>query len=396
MKRSLSWLILLPIILSFGLSQTPAPRAQTTRQQAFSIASIVDREITELEKNVVAAAQAMPEAKFDYIPAQLNTKDSRDPVRSFSSQVKHLANANYALWSPLTGEALPAGMEGPNGPEKLKAKAEVIKYLKDSFALGHKAAATLTAENSTEIVKTLRGPEPRLYLATFALQHGNDHYGQLALLLRMNGITPPASAQSPDLGSVLAQMDEAAKNFKSAEADVELTQYTKIVDDTSKQTGHVFFRWNTKNKSMDVALRLVTPQPKQVVVSGDSFSYFDSKTGQCSERKIGDHRADVETMMNLGFGGRGQELLRDFDVKLAGWETVDNIQTARLELVPKSDSIKQFFTRAVLWIDPKRDVPLKQQRFEVSGDYQLTHYTNIRVPGSVPSDVFRLKNCGKE
>jgi outer membrane lipoprotein-sorting protein len=58
------------------------------------------------------------------------------------------------------------------------------------------------------------------------------------------------------------------------------------------------------------------------------------------------------------------------------------------------DRLKQFFTRMMLWIDPRRDVPLKQQRFESSGDYQLTHYTNIKVPGKVSDDVFRIKKAG--
>jgi len=146
-----------------------------------------------LEKQVVAVAEAMPEDKFDFTPTQLNTKDSRDPVRSFALEVRHLATGNYAFWSPLTGDPLPAGIKGPNGPEDLKTKADIIKYLKDSFALGHKAAATLTPENMLESVKTFRGQEPRLYLATFAIEHANDHYGQLVLFLRMNGITPPGS-----------------------------------------------------------------------------------------------------------------------------------------------------------------------------------------------------------
>jgi uncharacterized damage-inducible protein DinB len=171
----------------------PAPQAQTTSQPAPTIASIVDRQITQLEKQFVAVAEAMPDDKFDYTPTQLNTKDGRDPVRSFAFEVKHVATANYAFWSPLTGDAMPAGIKGPNGPEDLKTKADIVKYLKDSFALGHKAAATLTAENATEIVKTFRGQDARLFLATFAVEHANDHYGQMVLMLRMNGITPPGS-----------------------------------------------------------------------------------------------------------------------------------------------------------------------------------------------------------
>lgn len=171
----------------------PAPQAQTTPQPAPTISAIVDRQITQLEKQFVAVAEAMPDDKFDYTPTQLNTKDGRDPVRSFAMEVRHVATANYAFWTPLTGDPLPAGIKGPNGPEELKTKADIIKYLKDSFALGHKAAATLTTENATEVVKTFRGQDARLYLATFAVEHANDHYGQMVLMLRMNGITPPGS-----------------------------------------------------------------------------------------------------------------------------------------------------------------------------------------------------------
>jgi outer membrane lipoprotein-sorting protein len=206
--------------------------------------------------------------------------------------------------------------------------------------------------------------------------------------------TPSAPASEPDLKTVLAQMDESANSFRSAQADVELEQYTKLVDETSTQTGQVFFRRHGKDKDMDVALRIVTPHPKQVVITGGKLSYYDPKTGQTTERNIGNNRADVESVMNLGFGGRGQELLRDFDVKLIGWELVDNVNTAKLELVPKSDHLRQYFTRMILWIDPKRDVPLQQQRFESSKDYQLTHYSNIKVNGRMSDDLFRLKKTG--
>jgi uncharacterized damage-inducible protein DinB len=172
---------------------TPAPQAQASPQPAPTISSVVDREISTIEKQVVDLAEAMPADKFDFTPTNLNLKDSRDPVRSFAFQVKHIATANYAFWSPLTGDPMPASIKGPNGPEELKSKAEIIKFLKDSYALGHKAAATLTAENVVEQVPFRQNKAPRLYLATFAVAHGFDHYGQLAIYLRLSGITPPGS-----------------------------------------------------------------------------------------------------------------------------------------------------------------------------------------------------------
>jgi uncharacterized damage-inducible protein DinB len=110
-------------------------------------------------------------------------------------EVKHVAASNYFLWSSLTGDKFPEDFMGGNGPENLKTKAGIIKFLKDSFALGHKAAATLTTQNMLQPAEHTKSP--RLHLATFAVAHAYDHYGQMVEYLRMNGIVPPASrAQS--------------------------------------------------------------------------------------------------------------------------------------------------------------------------------------------------------
>ncbi len=162
-----------------------------------TIASTVDQEISAAEKLVVEAAEAMPEGKFNFTPEGLNIPGSDyKGVRTFALQVKHIAASNYALWSQLTGDKLPDNFMGGNGPENLKSKADIIKFLKDSFALGHKAAATLTNENILQ--PTGNGKSLRLPRATFAIAHAFDHYGQLVEYLRMNGIVPPASRAKSD------------------------------------------------------------------------------------------------------------------------------------------------------------------------------------------------------
>jgi uncharacterized damage-inducible protein DinB len=172
----------------------PAAQAQPSSQPAPTVASMVDRQISASEKQLIEAAEAMPEEKFNFTPESLNLAGSDyKGVRTFALEVRHIATANYAFWSALTGEPLPAGIRGPNGPEELKTKAEIIKFLKDSYALGHRAAATLTPANLMETVAFPMGKAPRLYLATNAVAHANDHYGQMIEYLRMNGIVPPAS-----------------------------------------------------------------------------------------------------------------------------------------------------------------------------------------------------------
>ena len=166
-------------------AQRPSPPPRT-------IATALDDEISTIEKQLVDAAEAMPEARFDFSPQGLAIPQSDYAgVRTFALQVKHVAASNYALWSPLTGETIPDDFRGGNGPERVKSKADILQFLKDSFALGHRAATTLTAGNMLEFPG--RSTSSRFHLATFGIAHAYDHYGQIVEYLRMNGIVPPAS-----------------------------------------------------------------------------------------------------------------------------------------------------------------------------------------------------------
>jgi uncharacterized damage-inducible protein DinB len=167
-------------------------RAQTSPPPTPTIVSAVDQEIRNVEKEVVEAAEAMPEGKFNFSPESLNIPGAEyKGVRTFAAQVKHIAASNYLIWSPLTGDKLPEGLNDGSGPEAVRTKAEIIRFVKESFALGHRAAATLTPGNMLETLG--RSKSTRLRLATFAVAHAFDHYGQMVEYLRMNGIIPPAS-----------------------------------------------------------------------------------------------------------------------------------------------------------------------------------------------------------
>ena len=200
MKQQLR--LFLPLALSFavGTMAHGSPPASASRpspppkQTPTGLAAACERQLNGIEKNIVDAAEAMPEARFNFTPDSLHIAGSvYDGVRTFAGQIKHLATDNYAIWSPLTGDPMPAGVKDVNGPAELTTKADIVKFLKDSFALGHRAIATLTAANATEML-TFRGSKlPRLDLAFFALTHANDHYGQMVVYLRMAGIVPPAS-----------------------------------------------------------------------------------------------------------------------------------------------------------------------------------------------------------
>jgi len=178
-------------------SATTTTAPGTQQQPPPTIASVLNLEIGNVEKQIVDVAEAMPEDKYNFSPESLNIPGSDyKGVRTFAVQVKHVAASNYFIWSHVTGDKLPDGLKDGNGPENLKSKADIIKFLKDSFAQGHKAAATLTTEN---MLQTAVGSKStRLHLATFGVAHAFDHYGQMVEYLRMNGIVPPASRGTSD------------------------------------------------------------------------------------------------------------------------------------------------------------------------------------------------------
>lgn len=202
MKR---WSVIVLLLLSFVIgimvhgmfTATATPAAMEPPMEGAPLASVAgacERDLNFIEKQIVAAAEAMPEDKYDFTPDSLHIKGSAfDGVRTFGQQVKHLAADNYAMWSPVAGQPAPAGLNDPEGPYQLRKKGEIIKFLKGSFALGHKAIDGMTSQNAVDMLPFRGRNLPRLYLAYFALTHANDHYGQMVVYMRMNGIPPPGS-----------------------------------------------------------------------------------------------------------------------------------------------------------------------------------------------------------
>jgi DinB family protein len=167
-------------------------------ESAPTIASVMEVQLRIVESQLIPAAEAMPADRYSFAPTSGEYKE----VRTFALQLKHVATANFVFYSAILGQDPPLGATfsgTTNGPEDIRTKEQILKYLRDSFALGHKAFATLTAENV--VTPLLRPPIPfmntRLALASFSCTHASDHYGQIVEYLRMNGIVPPTSKGQP-------------------------------------------------------------------------------------------------------------------------------------------------------------------------------------------------------
>ena len=154
------------------------------------VGKVLDNELTQLEQDLVPLADAMPADKYDFAPTDGEFKG----VRTFAQQISHTAINIYSASAAILEEKLPPELgSGEYGPATLETKADLVAYLKGAFAYAHKAMTKLTAANLTDDVQAWWGKAPRLFMADVALWHSYDHYGQLVVYLRMNGIIPPAS-----------------------------------------------------------------------------------------------------------------------------------------------------------------------------------------------------------
>ncbi len=153
--------------------------------------------ITNAEKEITSAAEAMPEEKYSFAP----TAGEFAGVRTFAQQFKHLAANNYRLAARMLAKPAAPNQEEETGPDDVRTKAQIVAYLKGSFVALHRSVETVTPENAfTPVLPERFGTSKqntRVQFVIDAVAHSYDHYGQIVEYLRMNGIVPPASRINP-------------------------------------------------------------------------------------------------------------------------------------------------------------------------------------------------------
>jgi len=189
-------------------------------------------------------------------------------------------------------------------------------------------------------------------------------------------------------------MDRVSASFRTAEAAVIWEQYQKVVDEHETQKGRVYFR--RAGNEIQMAADITEPDEKYVLFNGSRVQVYQPKIEQVTVYNTGKNREEVESFLVLGFGGRGHDLLKSFQVKYLGDEKIGALDMAKLDLVPKAANVRNNVDHIVLWIDSALGISVQQQFFfGSSGDYRLAKYSDIKVNERISDSVFKLKTTGK-
>jgi outer membrane lipoprotein-sorting protein len=220
-------------------------------------------------------------------------------------------------------------------------------------------------------MRTLIGLEVSLFAALFA---------------------PPAASD------ILAKMDGAAGKFTSMTSSVSRDSYTKVIDDHSVASGTFALR-KSKTGELQMKMDIAKPDRASYAFHGKKAEIFLPKINTVREYDLGKFSDQVDQFLLLGFGATGHDLQAKYDVKLAGEETVAGQQTYHLELTPKSEKMRQSYSRIDLWMAESGEYPVQQKIIEASGNYTLVTYQDVKLNAPLSKDALNLqlpKNVKRE
>jgi outer membrane lipoprotein-sorting protein len=202
-----------------------------------------------------------------------------------------------------------------------------------------------------------------------------------------------AIAQDANLDKVLSQMDASSTKFQDMQADITADLYTAVVQDHEMQTGKTAFR--RIGGSLEMITKILTdngqPAERDILYKNGELDFYQPALKQETIFTSGANRGEYDSLLATGFGATSRDLSATWTVSFQGMETVDGVQTAKLDLVPRQANIRNSVSHITIWLDPARDISLKQVMYQPTGDSRTVTYSNIRYNNHPSASLFTLK-----
>jgi outer membrane lipoprotein-sorting protein len=199
-------------------------------------------------------------------------------------------------------------------------------------------------------------------------------------ILLLSTTLPSFSDSAADL---LHRMDESARLFTSATANIQITTHTAVVNEDEKETGTLIIK-RRGPKTLEFLMSYLGPNARSVALRQSTVEIYYPKINSIQPYDLRKYRDIVQQLMLLGFGMAGTELTAKYDVRNLGSEAIRDQNSAHLELVPKSPDVLKQLKKVELWISATSGYPVQQKFYLGGGDYRLVTYSGIRINPNVP------------
>lgn len=198
-------------------------------------------------------------------------------------------------------------------------------------------------------------------------------------------------AQEANLQKILSQMDASSAKFQDVQADIVDDNYTAVVQDHQTEKGAIAFRRVGASTEMAMILDKGQQGERDILYKNGELDFYQPAAKQETIVSAGANRAQYDSLLATGFGASGKDLAASWDITPQGMETIDGVQTAKLDLVSKQANVRNNFSHITIWVDPTRDISLKVVMLQPSGDSRTATYSNIRYNAHLPASLFTLK-----
>jgi outer membrane lipoprotein-sorting protein len=195
-------------------------------------------------------------------------------------------------------------------------------------------------------------------------------------------------SRAETLDSILARMDAASKTFKSVSASIKKTEYTAVIKDSISEEG--LLKIKRDKKSIAAITEYTGADTHTELIKAKEAWVYHPKAKIAQVYSLAKWMSTVDQFVLLAFGTSGDDLKKNYEIKLGGAEKIGSIATTRLELDPKSADVKKLFTKFELWIPDGQSNAIREKVTAPSGDYYLIEYSNVKFE-AVPDSAFDLK-----
>jgi outer membrane lipoprotein-sorting protein len=194
---------------------------------------------------------------------------------------------------------------------------------------------------------------------------------------------------------LLARLNRFAETFKGAKATVQNTNHVDVKGVLDEiETGSFLIKRDSATK---VRLRIdITGNNAYTAVLGDRLvEIYHPKLNEIEEYNLRQYKNLSQQLMQLGFGAAGRDIAKSYEIRSLRREAIDGEDTTVVELIPKSEEVRNVVSRAELWIADKSTCAIQQKLYFKGGEYKLARFKDLVVNPNIPSSAFDLPKQAK-
>jgi outer membrane lipoprotein-sorting protein len=188
-------------------------------------------------------------------------------------------------------------------------------------------------------------------------------------------------------------MDQFARTFASAKAEIRSTTHNVGVPEDDKETGTIFVRRSGAKTQFLIAF--TEPNTYTVAVREQIAEVYRPKLNEIQEYDIRAYKDVAQKLFLLGFGMPGKELAASYEIRNLKHDTIDSQAAIYLELMPKSADVLSKLKSVELWISDATHCPVRQIFHLPDGGFRIAQFSNLQVNPKLPANAFDLPKGAK-